>query len=222
MAEQNTTPAAQAAADTGSAPAAAPVTNPLTDTGTPASDGTATSVADAIGTGVPGTDDKAGGDGAAAAAGGEYAAFNVPDGFEFDAAQLTEMTALFKKHGLSQEAAQDLINTEVTKAQAAETQRAEAFNQLTKGWLEASKVDKEIGGEAFTQNVAAAIAALQQFGTPELNGLLKDYGIGNHPEIVRVFTRIGKLLKEDQPGQLGNASQPPKDRVDILYGDTTS
>jgi hypothetical protein len=222
--EQNLTPAADTAAATGAA-AAAP-SNPLTDAGKPGGDGTAAAVAAAgvssEAAAAAGTGDKAGGDNATATTGGEYAAFKVPDGFEFDAAQLTEMTALFKKHGLSQEAAQDLINTEVAKAQAADTQRTEAFNQLTKDWLEASKVDKEIGGEAFTQNIAHARLALTQFGTPELNELLSGYGIGNHPEVIRVFTRIGKLLKEDQPGKIGSAPQVKKDRVDILYGETTS
>jgi len=146
-----------------------------------------------------------------------YADFELPEGVELDSEYLNELKADFKELGLTQEAAQKLVTNHAKRIQASQESRVEAFNQLTKDWLSSAKSDKEIGGEAFDQNVGLARSALEKFGTPELNGLLRDYGIGNHPEVIRVFTRVGKLLKEDQPGNSGaNTSKPPS-REEILY-----
>ena len=40
--------------------------------------------------------------------------------------------------------------------------------------------------------------ALDQFGTPELRALLNDSGMGNNPEVIRAFYRVGKAISEDK------------------------
>ena len=60
------------------------------------------------------------------------------------------------------------------------------------------KVDKEIGGEKFTENLALARKALESFGTPELQDVLNMTGLGNHPEVIRAFYKAGKAISEDR------------------------
>jgi hypothetical protein len=147
----------------------------------------------------------------------EYAQFTMPEGVTIDPEYLKSLAPALKEAGLTQEAAQTFIEAQAKLFQAQEETRVQAFDQMTQNWLNSAKADKEIGGETFDQNVQAARSALKQFGTPELNGLLQDYGIGNHPEVIRIFTRIGKLLKEDQPGNLTAPTHQKLDRADILY-----
>jgi hypothetical protein len=64
-------------------------------------------------------------------------------------------------------------------------------------WEGLTKSDKEFGGAKFDENMVMAKTALKQFGSPELVKLLNDSGLGNHPELVRVFVRAGKAISED-------------------------
>ena len=40
--------------------------------------------------------------------------------------------------------------------------------------------------------------ALETFGTPELRTLLNESGMGNNPEVIRAFYRVGKAISEDK------------------------
>ncbi len=54
------------------------------------------------------------------------------------------------------------------------------------------KADKEIGGDKLISNLSAAQRALDQFGTPELKEYLNTTGLGNHPDLVKTFVKIGR------------------------------
>jgi len=77
------------------------------------------------------------------------------------------------------------------------------------------KSDKEIGGDSFTPSVKHAQNAINKFGTPELKSALDSYGMGNHPELVRVFARIGKAMAEDTHvgGNAGGAEADQSKRM---------
>ena len=74
-------------------------------------------------------------------------------------------------------------------------------------WASLSEKDPEIGGANFKANVGVANSALKQFATPEFTALLRGSGLGAHPEVVRVFYRIGKAMQQDH-GVTGSASAP--------------
>jgi hypothetical protein len=86
-------------------------------------------------------------------------------------------------------------------------------------WANASKSDKEIGGEQLSQNLAVAKKALDAFGTPELRTLLNESGLGNHPEIIRAFYRAGKQISEDSfvPGSTRPGANS-RSAAQALYG----
>ncbi len=146
-----------------------------------------------------------------------YADFSLPEGMELDSTVLEQAVPVFKELGLSQDQAQKLIDFEAQRVQASQDAQVESFNQLKQDWLTQAKSDDEIGGEKFDENVADAKSFIDAFGTPELKTLLNEYGVGNHPEIIRAFARAGKLVKEDSPGNGGQAPGQKQDRADILY-----
>lgn len=59
-------------------------------------------------------------------------------------------------------------------------------------WAQATKADPEIGQQNLERSLAFARYALDRFGDPELYGYLDDSGLGNHPEIIRMFKRAGE------------------------------
>lgn len=57
---------------------------------------------------------------------------------------------------------------------------------------------KEEWGDAFDQNVHTAKLAVNEFGGEDLKAYLNDTGLGNDPNIIKVFNEIGKqFFKED-------------------------
>ena len=185
------------------------------------SDGVAAAAADDTGTdaGADGTGEGSGddtGEGSQTAP-DTYADFVMPEGVEVNAELLTEATPLFKKLGLNQEQAQELVDFQAKQIQAGATSQVDAFNQLMDGWREQSKNDSEFGGDKFDENVAIAQAAVSKFGTPELKQLLEEHGVGNHPEVIRFMVKVGKLTAEDVPGGTTSPQGKEQDRVAALY-----
>ena len=87
-------------------------------------------------------------------------------------------------------------------------------------WEKQARNDKEFGGTALQQNLATAKKAFDAYGNPELKTLLNESALGNHPEVLRFFYRVGKAMSEDTPMRgAGNDKTKPKSAADVLYGD---
>lgn len=134
--------------------------------------------------------------------------FKAPEGVKLDDAVVAEFSAVAKELGLPQDAAQKVIDKLAPKIAAQNAQAFEAaIKSASDSWINAAKSDKEFGGEKLSENLAVAKKALDRFGTPELRKLLGAYdpttnpqgtGLGNHPEIIRAFTRAGRAISEDK------------------------
>lgn len=208
-----------AAAPAASAPAAAPAPAAAAPAATPAPSAAPAPAADAK-EGKEATDGKDGKEAKAAAAPEKYEDFTLPEGMQADPTTMGKFAEVAKKHGLSQEAAQEMVNLGAQmQAGNAETIKA-ALETQGKAWGEQALADKEFGGEKFEENLAVAKKGLDQFATPELKNLLVQSKLGNHPEVLRAFFRIGQAISEDGfvPGRVGSAR---KSNAEVLYGNTS-
>lgn len=139
------------------------------------------------------------------------------EGQDLDAEALATFEPVARELGLSQEQAQKLVDIYgkdiVPKL---EQKQAEAWQQQTEQWGNDVRADKEIGGDKLTANIGMAQKALDQFGTPELRTYLEQTGLGNHPDLVRCFMKIGKSMGEDSMVMAGNGGQ--RSAAEVLYG----
>lgn len=145
--------------------------------------------------------------------------FKFADGMTVSDELKGEFTAWAKEHKLDQKAAGEsaTLASKVLE-QAAEKHIGEVQALYTK-WSDDSKNDTEFGGEKFGENVNVANAALEKFGTPALTEMLKQSGLGVHPEMVRVFYRIGKLISQDSvAGAIASAASADKTQAQRMYG----
>lgn len=127
---------------------------------------------------------------------GDYADFALPEGVKLDETGAKSLADIAKELNLSQKGAQKLIDLGVEKQQRdAETARAQLETVHT-GWVNATKTDKEFGGDKLPQSLAVAQKALKEFGSPELNELVVGARLGDHPEFVRLMYRVGQKLSE--------------------------
>lgn len=161
------------------------------------------------------TGEEAGGDDQASPE--TYSDFTLPEGVELDEKLMNEVKPLFEEVGMTKDQAQKFVDLHAKVVQEGARQQAEQFSELVNGWQKQAKADKEFGGDKFDENVGVARSAVDKLGTPEFKQLMEDHGVGNHPEMIRFMWNVGKLMKEDTPGQSGGPSTPQKDRVSILY-----
>lgn len=133
---------------------------------------------------------------------------NAPEKYEAfkmgDSVLSEETTAAFaeiaKKHNLSQQEAQEFVNTFAPAIQA-------QVQGYQKQWLEACRADRELGGEHFKENMAVAGAGYRAYADEDLRAVIQASGLSRHPAVVRHFYRLGKNLQQDK-GVAGGASAP--------------
>lgn len=104
---------------------------------------------------------------------------------------------LFREAGLTNEAAQKLVDARAEELKAQDATAVEKLVAQHTEWLTATKSDAEIGGANLDTSVKHAQSAIARFGSPELKSFLDLSGAGSHPELVRAFARIGKAMAED-------------------------
>lgn len=147
-----------------------------------------------------------------------YEDFAVPEGVELDTAVLDDFKTVAKELNLSQADAQKVTDLGVKLAQSWAEQTQNDFAELQASWVEAAKTDKEIGGDALPTNLSTAKKAFDTYGSPELATLLEQFGLGNHPEIIRLGVKVGRTISEDTPVTGGNA-EPARGAANVLFPD---
>jgi hypothetical protein len=133
-------------------------------------------------------------------------------------ADMERIAEFAKEQGLSKEAAQKLVEQEnQSRKDYFENLQAE-HKQLTGQWAEQCKNDKEIGGDDYSKNIELAKRVVHKFGTEEFLKDLDKSGYGNHPEVVRVFARIGRTMSNDELVRPGFQSGGERSMEDLFYG----
>ncbi|EHF0526088.1 peptidase [Salmonella enterica] len=143
--------------------------------------------------------------------------FKPAEGQELDTAALEQFEPIARELNLTNEQAQKMVDLYGTKIMPmVQQQQAEAWQKTTEQWAADVKADKEIGGDNLTGNLSAAQRALAQFGTPELKEYLEGTGLGNHPELVKAFVKVGKAMSED--GMVTGKESGQRSAAEVLYG----
>ncbi len=164
------------------------------------------------------SDAKAAADAKAALGAPDKYEFKAPEGKAYDSNLLAALEAGARDANMPQDAAQKLLDQMSPKL---EERQAEQVVAIRKEWFEASKSDKEFGGDKLEANLGIAKKALDTFGSPELNKLLVSTGLGNHPEMIRLMFKAGKALSEDSFVAGSAPSVSPSKATAVLYDKTT-
>jgi hypothetical protein len=140
---------------------------------------------------------------------------------EIDQALLAEATPVLKELNLTNDQANKVAALVPKVTERMLTRQADEFSALRADWAKEARADKEIGGSNWKETETLAAKALDTFGATEgseFRKLLNESGFGDHPEMIRMFRRIGEKLGEDPltPSASGGKAEKP-DRVRTLY-----
>jgi len=142
--------------------------------------------------------------------------FKTAEGVELDTEALKDFEPVARELNLTNEQAQKLVDAYPKILAGVQQRQVEAWQKQTQDWAADVKADKEIGGDKLTASLSKAQQALETFGTPELKEYLNETGLGNHPELVKAFVKIGKAMSEDNMVSAGNTGQ--RSAAEVLYG----
>lgn len=140
--------------------------------------------------------------------------FKAPEGTQLNPEVIGKFEGVARELGLTQEAAQKVVDAMAPQLAAAQ---AAQFETIKTGWADSARTDKEFGGDKLNENLAVAKKALDAFGTPELRSLLNDTGLGNHPEVIRMFYRAGQKISGSNLVVGGAAGAAPASAAATLY-----
>jgi hypothetical protein len=126
-----------------------------------------------------------------------YEDFVVPEGLVLDEEVMGEFLPFAQELKLDQAGAQKLVDMGSQLATKMQQQALNAWQEQIAGWQEQTRNDPELGGKNLAATLASGRAALESFGTPAFNQMLKDSGIGNHVEMIRFMNRIGNEIGND-------------------------
>ena len=149
----------------------------------------------------------------------------VPGGFTVDPQALAAATPVFKELGLSNEQANKLMPVAAKFAAGlSDKLNAQILSQVRadrKAWLDTAMADHEIGGANWKQTLAKGAFALDNLGFPKgspFRVLLDESGLGNHPEMIRAWAKVGRAIGEDGDFVRGAGSMKARrDTAETLY-----
>lgn len=149
----------------------------------------------------------------------KYADFKLPEGVLLDPAVATEFQTVAKEMNLSQEQAQKLVDLQAKVSLQTVEQANTQFKEQIKAWEEQTKKDL---GPKFDAERALAAKGRDKVATPELLKLLNDTGMGSHPEVFKLFAKLGKSVAEDTfvEGKPENSKPEAISTANVLYGKT--
>ena len=145
----------------------------------------------------------------------------VPDKSLLDAASVEKIASFAKDRGFSQEQAQALLERDNQNAVASEAAQQAALKEQSQQWVKDVMSDKEIGGKDAKQNVALAHRVIERFASPVLVQQLRETGLGNHPELLRLFVNVGKMMSDDQLVTGSGTPKIEKSAAEIFYPNMT-
>jgi hypothetical protein len=152
----------------------------------------------------------------------------LPEGREYDEGLGDSFLSIVNDGGLSRaQTAQKLLDLHAAEQdrffqslKAAADAEQKAFEEQTREWERQARNDPEYGGAAFEGNLAVILRGRDSIGTPGAAKVLADNGLGSHPEILRMFFRVGKLTGEDPGATGGSPGAGAKGRAEAMFGES--
>lgn len=126
----------------------------------------------------------------------------LPDGSLLTPADVERLTTHAKEKGLSQEAAQKLLDRDHSTVKTFHEVQKKQLDDMKKVWVKEIQDDPEFGGKKAKENQEIAKRGMQYIGKQigkekELEQILNLTSLGDNPVFIRMFHHIGKVIADD-------------------------
>jgi hypothetical protein len=146
-----------------------------------------------------------------------YSDFSIPEGHTLDAAAIESATPLFRKFGLSQEQAQELVDFYSAKIGEINTQNEGFMEQMRTEWRSQLQADKDIGGklDAVKVDIGRALDRIPEATRTAYKEAMDLTGAGDNPAIIKAMYSLAQLVNEGTPVRGDNPSPHGQSRTGV-------
>ncbi len=149
----------------------------------------------------------------------------LPDGALLDPSHVEKVSAYAKEHKLSNEDAQRVLerdNAVLMDFFEAQKHGGPEWTKRVDEWEKLALADKEIGGTPENLKASAELGkrVISKYFPESIIGWLNETGYGSHPDILKGFAKLGKMMTDDQLVQPGHVPAAQKSREEKFYGET--
>ncbi len=120
-----------------------------------------------------------------------------PEGSKLESKHVDAVKEYAKSLGMNAAQTKQLLERDAKIISDHEARFQSDLKEKANSWHDATMADPEVGGSNFDRSVADCNRAINRFGSPAFKKAMNESGLGNHPEVVRVFARIGRSMSED-------------------------
>lgn len=126
----------------------------------------------------------------------------LPDGSLLTTADMERLTTYAKEKGLSQEAAQELLDRDHSTVKTFHEVQKKQLDDMKKVWVKEIQDDPVYGGKDAKKNQEISKRGVNYIGKQigkekELVQILELTGLGENPVFIRMFHHIGKVIADD-------------------------
>lgn len=114
----------------------------------------------------------------------------TPEGSPITPDQIEKIALIAKERGLSNSEAQAMVERD--------HMLISQHNEMVSKWKTDVLSDPELGGDNAKEKVELAHRAFKHFASEKFAQELIASGYGDHPELVRAFYKVGKMMGEDK------------------------
>lgn len=157
----------------------------------------------------------------------DYKEVMLPEGMTLDQEILDEFNPIAKKFNLSQKSTNELMGLAVKLVQKQATGLVngikEAQQAETAQYQQLLENDKEIGENQEARNAYLDTADIgyNAIANENVKTVLTQKGLDYHPDIIKMFHKIGQLCKDDQLPDVNMPAAKSENPADVLYGSKT-
>lgn len=155
----------------------------------------------------------------------DYSAVKMPENMTLDKDMLGEFNALAKDQKMTQEQANKCIDLAVRLVEKQSKGIAAQYQQIQQAkiasYQQALNTDKEIAGAGkanMDEYIDTAQVGYEKFVNQDLQNVFRETGLNYHPEVVKLFHKLGKLCEEDKLPNVSTPAGKEKSAAEILYG----
>lgn len=154
----------------------------------------------------------------------DYGRFELPEDVPYHEGIAEGFTTIAQELKLPKDGAQKLVDFYVEINKQAQADQVRKYAEQNQQWIADGKIDPEIGGANYDKTLKNAAKFRDVFGGKNADGVnelaqfCEQYPVlMNHPIILKVMSRAGAFISEDQMVQ-GIAGAGDKSAADVLFG----
>lgn len=154
----------------------------------------------------------------------DYTDLKLSDKSALAPSDLELLTDFAKASELSGEAAKGTLDLIDKIVESMGKRNQQVLTDAQKTWDKEVKNDTYLGGTHYKETGEISYRVMERFGGKDLDGILKETGLGKHPAMVRFVNKIGKAMQDDKLVKGDNADDPKERRPwkDRMYSKTAN